>query len=204
MIALCGEHHAKADAGAFTKEQLRAMKSNTAQAREISGKFDWMRQQLLGVVGGNFYFETHAPAIIQGMKPVSFGTDEAGHWLLDVDMLTVAREPRLQVTENFWISCGTPQDVECPPSGKALAVKYANGDKIRIEFVPDLDMSGLVQRYPGVDMGRWELPSPITVVEVEMVVAGTDIKFGSRSTQIGGVNMTNCFMRGGHCGMLIG
>jgi hypothetical protein len=152
MIALCGEHHAKADAGAFTKEQLRAMKSNTAQAHEIRGKFDWMRQHLLGVVGGNFYFETHAPAIIHGMKPVSFGTDEAGHWLLDVNMLTTARQPRLQVTENFWISRGNPQDVECPPSGKALAVKYASGDKIRIEFVSDLDMSGLAQRYPEADM----------------------------------------------------
>ncbi len=163
-----------------------------------------MRQQLLGVVGGNFYFETYAPAVIQGMKPVSFGTDEAGHWLLDVNMLTIAREPRLQVTENFWISRGNPQDVECPPSGKALAVKYANGDKIRIEFVSDLDMSGLAQRYPEADMSRWELPSPITVVEIEMFVAGTDIKFGPRSTQIGGVNMTNCFMRGVGCGMFIG
>jgi hypothetical protein len=204
MIALCGEHHAKADAGAFTTEQLRAMKSSTAQAHEIRGKFDWMRQELLGVVGGNFYLETHAPAIIQGMKPVSFGTDEAGHWLLDVDMLTTTREPRLQVTENFWISRGTPQDVECPPSGKVLTMKYANGDKIGIEFIPDLDMSRLTQRYPGVDMSRWELPNPITVVEVEMFVAGTNIKFGPRSTQIGATSMTNCFMRGGHCGMYIG
>ncbi len=59
MIALCSEHHPKADAGAFTIEQLRAFKVNGATKREeISGSFDWLRNRLLLVAGSCFFYET--------------------------------------------------------------------------------------------------------------------------------------------------
>jgi hypothetical protein len=44
MVALCREHHDKADAGAFTREQLRQLKTKRAR---VTGRFDWMRQDLL-------------------------------------------------------------------------------------------------------------------------------------------------------------
>src|SRR3990172_955656 len=51
MIALCGEHHAKADVGAFTREQLREFKRGAIErAEEVKGRFDWMRHSLLAVV----------------------------------------------------------------------------------------------------------------------------------------------------------
>ena len=59
MIALCSEHHHKANAGAFTDEQLRALKlSGREQLETIQGRFDWLRNNLLAVVGGGFYYET--------------------------------------------------------------------------------------------------------------------------------------------------
>jgi hypothetical protein len=61
MIALCAEHHRKADAGAFTVEQLKQMKRMAA--REVTGRFDWLRNEVLAIVGGNFYHET--PVIFQ-------------------------------------------------------------------------------------------------------------------------------------------
>ncbi|MEP7217736.1 MAG: hypothetical protein ABI876_02405 [Bacteroidota bacterium] len=48
MIALCAEHHKKADAGAFTDDQLRQFKQRGVDpAIEIKGRFDWLRNRLL-------------------------------------------------------------------------------------------------------------------------------------------------------------
>lgn len=59
MIALCAMHHAKADSGTFTTDQLRSFKKEgSVRSVEIRGRFDWMRRDLLAVVGGNFYLET--------------------------------------------------------------------------------------------------------------------------------------------------
>jgi hypothetical protein len=205
MIALCAEHHAKADAGAFTKAQLHALKTNTSQARSISGRFDWMRQGLLAVVGGNFYFQTPVPVQIDGKPVVSFSHDDAEHWLLNVEMLTRAPEPRMRIEENFWLSSGEADDIECPPHGRSLAATYANGDALRVEFIPDLNADGLRARYADVDIGTWPmLPSPVTVVEIEMKVARTEIQFGARSTRIGGTMMTNCFVANCGVGLNIG
>lgn len=203
MIALCGEHHAKADAGAFTNERLHALKVNTSQAREIQGRFDWMRQRLLAVVGGNFYYETPNPVMIQNVPVVAFSRDESDHWLLNVNMPSLARQPRLSIEENFWLSRGEPDDIVCPPHGRSLAARYANGDTIRVEFVADLDTSALAARYADADVVRWGLPSPLTVVEIEMLVAGTGIKFGPRSTQVGGMMMVNCLTQACWAGLVI-
>jgi hypothetical protein len=204
MIALCSGHHAAADSGAYTNDQLRAFKRDVDQAQVISGRFEWMRQSLLAVVGGNFYFETPNPVVVKNTPVVSFGTDDSGHWLLNVNMLTTSGEPRLQIAENFWLSRGAPEEVVCPPSGKALAVKYANGDKIKVKFVKDLDAAALAKRYPMAKSERWGLPSPIAAVEIEMVVAGTGIEFGPRSTKIGGLSMVDCFASQCWGGVVIG
>jgi hypothetical protein len=55
MIALCLDHAARADAGAFTNDQLRTLKrEGRDRATAIRGRFDWMRRDLLAVVGGKF------------------------------------------------------------------------------------------------------------------------------------------------------
>ena len=72
MIALCGLHHPKADAGAYSKEQLREFKRRVAErAEEVKGRFEWMRHSLLAVVGGNFYYET--PVVFQFRSGASVG-----------------------------------------------------------------------------------------------------------------------------------
>jgi len=56
MTALCREHHIQADIGAFTKEQLHDLKQRGKDNwKQISGKFNWMRNRLLAVVGGNLF-----------------------------------------------------------------------------------------------------------------------------------------------------
>ncbi len=196
MVALCGEHHKKADAGAYTVEQLRAFKDN--RAAFVGGRFDWMRNDLLVVVGGNFYYETPIAVQFRQQPVVWLNRDDEGYLLLNLGMLTTVQEPRATMQDNFWVALGAPTDLDCPPSGKRLRVAYDNGDRLGIEFFA-LDSADEVEtRYPGTQATCWGIAFPITAVEVQMKVGGTDVEFGPRSTKLGGVQMTNCFTS--HCG----
>ncbi len=191
MIALCAEHHAKADTGAYTVEQLRALKNHVH--RDLAGKFEWMRRELLVVVGGNFYHETPVAVQFQGQPVVWLNRDSEGYLLVNLAMLSTTKEPRAMMQDNYWMVLGTPADMECPPSGRKLKVRYSNDDRLGIEFFPLGDISDVNARYPGVGAERWGISYPITAVEIQMKVGGTPLEFGPRSTQLGGLQMTNCF-----------
>jgi hypothetical protein len=196
MVALCGEHHKKADAGAYTAEQMRAFKGNRAAL--VGGRFDWMRNDLLVVVGGNFYYETPIAVQFRERPVVWLNRDDGGYLLLNIDMLTAAQKPRTRMQDNFWVVLGTPTDLDCPPSGKRLKVTYDNGDRLGIEFFTFDSVDGVNKRYPDAQATGWGISFPITAVEVQMKIGGTNFEFGPRSTKLGGLQMTNCFMS--HCG----
>jgi hypothetical protein len=87
MIALCGLHHPQADSGAYTKEQLLEMKARGATAnQEVHGRLEWMREELLTVVAGNFYYETPAPVRFRDRNVVGLSRDEDGQLLLETNM----------------------------------------------------------------------------------------------------------------------
>ncbi len=195
MVALCGEHHSKADAGTYTADQLHAFKGNRAAL--ASGQFEWMRNDLLVVVGGNFYHETPI-AVQRGEQPlVWLNRDDDGYLLLNLHMLTAGQEPRAMMQDNFWVALGSPTDLECTPSGKRLKVEYANDDQLKVEFFPLNSVDEVDVRYPEAHAASWPISFPITAVEVQMKIGGTDFGFGPRSTKLGAVQMTNCFMS--HC-----
>jgi hypothetical protein len=207
--ALCSEHHDKADAGAYTKEQLREFKRRGAErAEDVKGRFDWMRYDLLAVVGGNFYYRT--PVIFQyRSKPIIWFTrDEDGYLLLNVRMLTKSREPRTEIEDNFWLSRGNPDDLESLPSGKLLHVKYPNEDMFKVEFF-ELTSAAIAQkRYPEVDLEESlkmfrDPPFPVTAVEVHNRVGGTNLEFKPRETKIGGSTITQCFFANNRGGIMI-
>lgn len=59
MVALCRDHHPEADSGAFTHDQLREFKRVGRDRRQaLHARFNWMRRDLLAVVGGQFYYDT--------------------------------------------------------------------------------------------------------------------------------------------------
>lgn len=201
MIALCTEHHNKADAGAYTVEQLRSMKGASHEA--IRGRFDWMRSELLIVAGGNFYYRTPVAVQLQGHPLVATQRDDDGYLLLDVAMATTSRAPRIAMEANFWLAHGSPTDLECPPSGRLLYATYDNGDELRIEFFDVPDVARLAQRYPGVRADEWPLSYPISAAEIQMTIAGTGIRFGPRHTEISTNMMTNCFSGNAPVGLSI-
>ncbi|MCH7811764.1 MAG: HNH endonuclease [Chloroflexi bacterium] len=202
MITLCAEHHAKADAGAFTIKQLRTFKEQAlGRAADVRGRFDWMRRELLGVVGGNFYIETPVIFKFRGQPVIWFERDRDGHLLLNVRMLTTSSESRTEIENNFWLSQGDVCDFECPPSGRLLRVAYPNGDSLRVEFF-ELESAVKAQgRYPDAMPDRWGISFPVTAVEINENVAGTSIQFGPRETTIGGAKLINNVFR--NCGAAI-
>src|SRR3989442_14566184 len=190
MIALCAQHHDKADVGAFTKEQLHQFKrEGRSRATEVRGRFDWMRHDLLAVVGGSFYHET--PVIVQfrGEPMIWFNRDEDGYLLFNIRMLTRSGEPRLRLEDNFWVTSGSPTDFECPPSGRIIHAKYANGDEIRVEFLELASSAQARERYPHARLDHWTWALPITAVEVEFTVGGTEIHFGPTYAGLPGQNI---------------
>lgn len=204
MIALCSEHHPKADAGAFTVKQLRAFKLNGATKREeISGRFDWLRNRLLLVAGSCFFYETLIILEFRGTPIIWLRRDEDGYLLLNLRMLTTSKQQRLWLEDNYWIEKGTPTDFECPPSGKLIHAMYENGDEIRIEFFELSALEEAQRHYPSAHAEYWRIQFPITIVEVLKKVGGTDISFGPNWTMLGGNQLKNFFFSHNHCGISI-
>lgn len=194
MIALCSEHHSKADGGAFTIEQLRKFKQKDYSAN-IKGSFNWMRHKLLSVVGGNFYYET--PIIFQIMKTpiIWFTRDDTGYFLLNINMPSKSNEPRIKMENSFWISYGEPIDLESPPSGKLLKAKYSNGDYLRIKFNEIASLDQFKKKYNDVSCHDWDITFPITTVEINVTIGDSDISLSPRATTLSETIIKNSFIR---------
>lgn len=201
MIALCAEHHKKADAGAYTAAQLRAFKGNRVNAEAVKGTFDWLRNDLLAVVGGNFYYETLNVVRLDGQDVVWFHRDDDGYLRLNVQLLSLSPEPRATIEDNFWGNIGEPADLRSPPSGRLLEIRYSSGDWLSVEFLELGSEQEAFERYQSSlltdDAG---IRFPITAVEVNLALAGTSISLAPRRTTLPGNNQ----ILGGlisHCGV---
>lgn len=183
MVALCAEHHKKADNGAYTKVQLAAFKRTKVDPALVRGRFDWRRNKLLAVVGGNYYYETPRVLVIDGYEVVLLTRDEDGYLLLSVQMLSLSSEVRVRMVENCWENIGNPVDIVSPPSGKDLLVRYANGDSLAIHFYVVEDSAAFQAKFKKYPYA--ELEFPLTVAEVNCEIGGTDIKLTPTGTTIG-------------------
>jgi hypothetical protein len=205
MIALCRDHHIHADHGAFTVDQLhdfkRYGKDNWSQ---VKGRFNWMRNRLLAVVGGNFYYETPVVFQFQGKPVIWFERNQEGYQCLNLFMLTASGEPRAHIRNNDWFNAGSEEDIECPPSGKRLRIRYPNGDQVTVEFFEIKTLEEAEQLYPEAGAKNWPVDLPITAVEVTNVVAGTNLEFSAKQSKVGGIVMKNCFMSNCGAGIAVG
>ncbi|HIF9107580.1 TPA: HNH endonuclease [Photobacterium damselae] len=196
MIALCAQHHKKADGGAYTVEQLHALKSDKANADLVKGNLDWLRKDLLAVVGGNFYYETPKIITIDNIDLVSLVRDDDGYLRLNINMLSLEPEERIIIEDNSWENIGSPIDLRSPPQGKELEVSYPNGDYLYLRFIELKSKEQAVKRY-SYDVFD-DLAFPLTAVEVNMTIAGTKIELTPQSSQIGGLQITGCLSS--YCG----
>jgi hypothetical protein len=196
MIALCATHHAKA--GAWTVDQLRSMKNISPDRLDIRGRFEWMREDVLAVVGGNFFYETPKMVVFRDEPMIWFERDEDRRLLLNLRMLTTSGLPRTRLENNDWIIRGDPVDVESPPNGSRLRVRYENGDEICIRFREWAESEALHAVYPrALELGSC-LRFPLVTAEINVEVGGTDVKFGPTTTRLPGAQITGCIAS--HCG----
>lgn len=206
MIALCGIHHPEADNGAFTKQQLREFKVTGAKRNQnVRGRFNWMRNRILAVIGGNFFYETYNIVEYMGESVIWLNRDEEGYLLLNISMITLSTEPRVIIRDNDWIKLGNTEDLKCPPSGKLLEVKYGNGDEIKIEFIEFKSKEDFIKHYPEAEVHLRLIEFPITVIEVTEKIGGSEIHFGPKKTVMPGYNIFQNFFVNRACkGFVIG
>lgn len=139
IVAMCVEHHGKADQGAWTKDQLRAFKDpkqNHANDR-MQGQFHWKRERLVLLAGGNWW--TGCAVLLQcGPIPLIWlSRDKDGYELLNLDLFDSDGVPRLQLRDNDWIVDRKVEDLECPPKKASLTVRTKTlGAELRIAFQP--------------------------------------------------------------------
>lgn len=196
MIALCREHADKADSGSFTDDQLRELKRvGRDRAAMVRGRFDWMRRDLLAVVGGNFYYRQAVLFQIGREKSIWFERDADGSLLLNVRLPTMSTRPRARIENNVWSVLPRVAEVICPPHGRLVDIRYENGDRFKAEFFSANTASDLAARYPrrGVEGWSSEIEFPVTVVEIQETAAGTTIQFGASETSLLGHGIRDCF-----------
>ncbi len=197
MIALCAQHHKKADGNAYTVEQLHDFKMNRVHSKQVRGNLDWLRRDLLSIVGGNLYYETPIPVQIDGHNLVSFSRDASGFQRLSISMLSLRAEERLIIDENSWENIGNPVDLRSPPQGKELEIHYSNGDHLYLRFSEVEDKEQLQSMF-GISYNS-DFNFPITAVEINFAIGETNIDFSASGTTVMGSRITNSVIA--YCGV---
>lgn len=201
MVALCVLHHKQADGGAFTRDQLREFKNNATANPTVSARFNWLRNDMLIAAGGTLFQDVRVIFQYRDLPVIWLHRSESGHQLLNVRMLSTSHERRLWVENHDFILQGDPVDMECPPTGRILKVKYKNGDRVDVEFYDIASIDELTKHFPqtaSVVSSGIQLTTPITVCEVGYAVGGTRIRFRPASMEMPGFTTRGGFMRRGN------
>lgn len=206
MIALCLEHASKADNGAFTDDQLRRLKSQPLTEVPAEGSFDWLRQDILARVGGNYYYQQAVLIQIGNTPVVWFERDQQGNMLLNFRMPTISGSERVSITNNFWSVPSAVNELVCPPMGRLIEVKYSNGDRFKAEFMQIEDAGALRKRYSNSTFSWVSLVTfPVTLLELWQTAAGTSFSLGPDSSSLEGSFLKEGFISGnGIAGLGIG
>ncbi len=177
---------------------MRQMKTISPDRPEVRGRFDWMRQDVLAVVGGSFFYETPHMVVFRDEPMIWFERDDDRRLLLNLRVLTASGLPRARLENNDWIIRGDPIDVESPPNGSRLRVRYDNGDDVAVRFRewPSPERLGAI--YPRALALGSSLRFPLVTAEIMVTVGQSDISFGPTGTRLGGGHFSG--MVASHCG----
>ncbi len=125
MVALCLGHHKQADAGAFSPDQLRAMKQRGRQTTSdpVFGAFNWRREQLVVRAGGMTGVGCRVLLQFGDADAIWLSTDEHGNEVLNLDLFAADGSLVFSMRENDWVIHDDLDDVECRPSGRSLILR---------------------------------------------------------------------------------
>lgn len=124
MIALCREHHDKADDSFYTKEQFLNLKKNPViNSKNVSEEYSYLRRNTVCFVGGSLGYDTKYILMIDEEPVIWFELDEMGYDRLSLLIKDSQGNVILYMDRNDWI---TPTrnvfDIECSARGKTLKV----------------------------------------------------------------------------------
>lgn len=200
MIALCVKHHRFADRGAFTNRQLHARKLTAANSFKRSG-FPWMRRRMLAIVGGNFFFET--PILLQWRnRPlICLDRDESGYLSLSLAWPVASDSVVPLLERNDWIDHEVIQDLQCSPT--CIKAKLQSGDRLEVRFRPTETAHDLLARYKSAKPDDWDIPFPITSVEVTARSKFAGFALTPTKTVVGGFSGSGLLARGCDVGIAL-
>ncbi|MNQ51824.1 hypothetical protein D3C85_658200 [compost metagenome] len=196
MIALCPQHHRQADGGAYTNAQLDKFKVNARQEFEkVKGEFQYLRNQILLIAGGNFYLNNNIEVSIKMRPVIWFEKDENDYKLLNIELLDQNNNIYFKIENNVWSVINNVKDIECPPNGRKLNINFKNGDNIKLEFKELKNEEDILKinssNFNFLNSVRNTLP--ITVLSLEMKLEDSKINFKKDKSLIGNASMVGCF-----------
>lgn len=193
-VAMCLSHVEQATATSVPPERLRALQQSRQHRThpERAGPA-WRQRPLLVRVAGNFYYETPVVFRLGSITCIGFPRDEHHNLQLTLRMPTTSGRKRARITESFWEAPPTGAELVCPSSGHLIDIAYPDGDRFRAEFTDVHNGRALQARFGNVARWAYRLQFPVTLAEVTMTVANTDLSFSPESTCMGGPTTVDCF-----------
>lgn len=98
IIALCREHHDKAEGGHYTKEYLRELKAGSYSVTDIKEHFPWARGQFIVRVGGLYCGGSDTVIRVDEEPVVQISTSDGG--LLSVSFVLRSKDGQTVATMN--------------------------------------------------------------------------------------------------------
>jgi|GEM_PF-2180146 len=159
MIALCLEHHKQADNGAFTDDQLKILKEKPfLKLRDkVNGQFNWKREHLIFLIGGNVYLGSQEIYIYEKEKFIWLTNDEYNNTLLNFEIKSRNGFAVFSMRDNDWIISSDFDDIESIPSSKNLVFTSQKEQiNIRIEF-NTLSKAEFYTKYKEIIPDKWQV-----------------------------------------------
>jgi uncharacterized protein with HEPN domain len=163
-------------------------------ANELIQSWILLQLQIIGEAARSMDSATHTQCSEISWRNI---TRRLNHYLVNMRYASTQRitEPRFSMEENYWVAHGNAADLECPPSGKLIHAKYANGDEFRVEFIEIANKEAMLKRYPKGHPVIANLPFPITAVEIIYRVPGEELDIASSKTNLSYFTSRGEFMR---------
>jgi hypothetical protein len=122
MIALCPEHHAFADGGHYTREQLKNWKRNPNSIDKVRFEIPWLWDNFVYEIGTS-YSKPSSTIYLNGHKLLQATRDDnSSPWKLSVNILNDKGETIAKIDNNFLIAPSNFADICLSYQGKHLNI----------------------------------------------------------------------------------